>query len=158
MYDRHLYVPSYEDVDTVKQGTFNVITVPEDVKAVGLTDYIFRSRAGEAEEAWRFEKVGEQYEDNDFNINKNNSDLIRGIYSPYIAFDDSNNLFDPAENVNIYVPGYSETNIEKYIDVRMNDSSSYHAISDRISLEDINEYLINKGKQIGQYIDTSEGY
>jgi hypothetical protein len=37
---------------------FKVIGVPENTKAIGLSNLIFRSRAGEAEEAWRFEKVG----------------------------------------------------------------------------------------------------
>lgn len=160
MDNRHLFVSGYKDVTFTRQGTFKVMSVPENVKAIGLGNYIFRSRAGEAEEAWRFEKVGKQYDniDESFNINKNNSDVVRGIYSSYLAFDDSNNLFNPAETVNIYVPGYSKNNIENYVSVRMDDSSQYYAISDRIALENINEFLYNKGKQLGLNVDTSAGY
>ncbi len=158
--DRHFYVSQYEDVTFNKQGTFKIIGVPENVKAVGLTDYVFRSRAGEAEEAWRFEKVGKVYdnEGEEFNIKKNNSDIVRGVFSPYIAFDDKNNIFDPAETVNIYIPGYQANQLEDYISIRMNDNSQYYAISDRIALDDINNYLVNKSKQLGLNVDTSCGY
>ena len=154
MENRHFYVSDYGSSDVTKQGTFNVIGVPENVKAIGLSDYVFRSRAGEAEEAWRYETVGDHQNANeDLNLAKNNTDIVRGIYSPYLAFDDSNNLFNAAEIVNIYIPNYQASQIENYINIRMNDVSSYKAISDRIALQDIDA---NNMIQINQ--DKSEGY
>lgn len=159
MEDRHFYIPSYKDQNLIKQGNFAIIGIPENVKAIGLSDYIFRSRAGEAEEAWRFETIGENIEVNqDLNLEKNNTDIIRGIYGSYLAFDDKNNLFDATETVNIYIPNYQPSQLENYINIRMNDTSSYHAISDRISIQNIDEYLVNKGIQIGTNLDRSEGY
>lgn len=38
-----------------------IISVPDDVKCVGLNDYKFRSRAGLAEEAFRYECIGDDY-------------------------------------------------------------------------------------------------
>jgi hypothetical protein len=49
----------------------------------------------------------------------------------------TNNIIGPAKIVNIYIPGYDSTNMSEYIDIRMNDTSVYHAITDRIA---INEY------------------
>lgn len=159
MEDRHFYISSYRDQNLTKQGNFAIIGVPENVKAIGLSDYIFRSRAGEAEEAWRFETIGENTEVNqDLNLEKNNTDIVRGIYGSYLAFDDKNNLFDATETVNIYIPNYQPSQLENYINIRMNDTSSYHAISDRISIQNIDEYLVNKGIQIGTNLDRSEGY
>jgi hypothetical protein len=35
--------------------------VPDNVKCIGIDNMLFRSRAGEAEEAWRYECVAEDY-------------------------------------------------------------------------------------------------
>jgi hypothetical protein len=53
------------------------------VKAVGLDDFIFRSKAGEAEEAFRYEQIGNEQTDLEFK--KVNTDIVRGIYCPYLA-------------------------------------------------------------------------
>ena len=65
---------------------------------------IFRSRAGEAEEAWRYECVAEDYKseyskNNDIEDSKTisnkkiNTDIIRGSFGPYLAFNDKDNKF-----------------------------------------------------------------
>jgi hypothetical protein len=74
--------------------------VSDGVKAVGLDNMLFRSKAGEAEEAWRYECVGDDYKSNKVKTNelnsdsetennkKINSDIIRGNFGPYLAFND----------------------------------------------------------------------
>ena len=47
---------------------------------VGIDENTFRSRAGNAEEAFRYEQVGEEYKDDDKKIN---SDIIRGSFGPF---------------------------------------------------------------------------
>jgi hypothetical protein len=60
---RHFYHPSYYDSDITKAINAKIIGVPDNVKCVGLSNALFRGRAGEAEEAWRYEFVGKKYED-----------------------------------------------------------------------------------------------
>jgi len=109
---------------------FKVIGVPDDVVLTGIDDLKFRSRAGAAEEAWKYECIGDDYksdytkghdiEDEETTSNKQiNADIVRGSFGPYLAFNDTHNKFSPAETVNIYIPEYSYANIDKYFQVRM---------------------------------------
>lgn len=136
--DRHFYMPSYYDTKVQKQYECKVCGVPDDTKLVGIDSYKFRSRAGEAEEAFRYEQVGQEYTTSD-DI-KINSDIIRGSFGSYLAVTNYPN--NPAETVEILVPGYNGANIGDYIQLRANDKSSYFSISDRISLEDQDNYLV----------------
>ena len=62
--DRHFFIRSYRDVDMAPFSTkCKVMGVPDGVQAVGLDGLIFRSKAGSAEEAWRFENVGISFGD-----------------------------------------------------------------------------------------------
>lgn len=167
--ERHFYVPSYYDRTINTARVFKIIGVSDNVKCVGIDNMIFRSRAGEAEEAWRYECIAEDFksdrakvtntEDNETISNKKiNSDIIRGSFGPYLAFNDDSNSFQPAETVNIYIPEYSRSNMEEYFYLRMVDSSTFYAISDRIDLLDSDDYLIDPLSNIRGNIDRSCGY
>jgi hypothetical protein len=127
---RHFYIPSYYDMGIRNSYDFKIVGVPDDVTLTGIDDMKFRSRAGTAEEAWRYECVGDDYksdyaknsntEDEETISNKKiNTDIVRGSFGPYLAFNDKANKFSPAETVNIYIPEYSLANIEKYFSIRM---------------------------------------
>ena len=150
---RHFYHPSYYDSDITKIIKTKVIGVPDNVKAIGLNDSIFRSRAGEAEEAWRYEFVGKKFEDD--KEMQENTDIIRGSFGPYLAVDTSQ--LDAATIVNIMIPEYSDTSIATYFDIRMRDTSNFHAISDRIDIKYQDEYWASKEKVKLNYTDE-EGY
>lgn len=136
--DRHFYMPSYYDTKVQKQYECKVCGVPDDTKLIGIDSYKFRSRAGEAGEAFRYEQVGQEYTTSD-DI-KINSDIIRGSFGPYLAVTGYPN--NPAETVEILVPGYNGANIGDYVQLRASDKSSYFSISDRISFEDQDNYLV----------------
>ena len=169
---RHFYIPYYYDMNVRNQYNFKIIGVPDNIKLVGLDDLKFRSRAGEAEEAWRYECIGEDYksermqkdekaeEDSETRSNKQiNTDIIRGSFGPYLAFNDIENKFSPAETVNIYIPDYSLANLEDYITIRMQDSSVFSAISVRYDIKDSDENLINKLTNIiGDSTNRNNGY
>ena len=64
---------------------------------------MFSARAGEAEEAFRYEYLG--YENN----TKEADNLIRGSFGPYLGianYKNTNSL------INIKIPGYSEANLQ----------------------------------------------
>jgi len=143
---RHFYIPSYKDTgNTDTSYDFKIISVPDDRAVVGLDGQKFRSRAGNAEEAWRYECIGDDYklvkgvkveEESEYADNKKiNSDIVRGSYGSYLGFNDTKNKFEPASTVNIYIPDYKDSNFINYVNVRMQDASPYSAISDRIDIQ-----------------------
>jgi len=44
--------------------------------------------------------------------------------------------------VNIYIPKYSQANTSEYIQIRMDDNSTYNAITDRIDISKSDNYLV----------------
>ena len=165
--NNHFYVPSYYDDKKIVQYTCKIIAVPDNTKLVGMEDLKFRSRAGEAEEAWRYESISEDYksthskntneEDKETQDNKQiNSDIIRGSFGPYLGMSDFPNL--PCATIDILIPGYSESNAKEYINIRMNDHSEFFAISDRYSIQDSDNHLIVPLSNIIQTADRKCGY
>ena len=132
---RHFYVDQYQDLNYKLKDTVRIISVAEGVKAVGLDDFIFRSKAGEAEEAFRYEQVGNEQTDLEFK--KVNTDIVRGIYCPYLATSKIN--LSPVTIVNIKIPKYTEQ-YDNYFQVRMQDTSPFKAISNRIDINKLDDY------------------
>ena len=133
---RHFYISKYTYLPSNTFTYAKVLAVPDNITCTGIDDVLFRSRAGESEEAWRYKCIGQEYtETAESSQKKINSDIIRGSFSPYLGF--INNSIGPAKIVNIYIPGYDPSNIQEYIQIRMSDNSTYNAITDRI---DINQY------------------
>lgn len=140
--NRHFYIDTYGHYKSNINKIFaKVIGVPDNVACIGIDGQLFRSRAGEAEEAWRYKCVGEEVTTvTNSEQQKINTDIIRGSFGPYLAF--NNNSIGPARIVNIYIPGYDFANMKEYIDIRMTDSSTYYAITDRYDINDFESRLL----------------
>lgn len=129
LFGRQVYSESIKSL----QPTFskrNLISIEDNVKLVGLHSKMFSSRAGEAEEGFRFEYI--KIENNSTNA----TNIVRGSFGPYIGIDSDymefvNNI------VNIRIPGYSVANMSNYFTIRYNDKSSYQAISNRFDINDL---------------------
>ena len=93
--------------------------------------------------------------DEEDDAKKINTDIVRGSYSPYLAF--LNSTIGPARIVNIYAPGYDETQLQDYIEIRMNDSSVYSAITDRITIADSDYGLKGDVNNLGNVYDAFRG-
>jgi len=78
-----------------------VIGVEDNVKLVEVGNKLFSARAGEAEEAFRYEYISQELKSSDAN------NLLRGSYGPYLGFD---GYKYPGTLVNIYIPDYSSMN------------------------------------------------
>lgn len=163
----HFYIPSYYDSLENAYYDCKIVAIADNVKMSGVDDYIFRSRAGEAEEAWRYECVGNDYksdyskynsdEDSETQSNKRvNTDIVRGSYGPYLGITDFPNL--PATTVDIMIPEYSRSLINEYFRIRMNDASSFYAISDRFDISQIDEKLQTSLSPISQSQRWDCGY
>jgi len=92
---------------TNSQASLNInakiISVTDDVPSVAIDDVIFRSKLGDAEEAYQFRYIEYNKRSDSKAVN-----LIRGIYSPYLGIKASGNIKYNAI-INIYIPGYSES-------------------------------------------------
>lgn len=105
-----------------------IAAIGDNVPIVTLEGNKFRGRAGEAEEAFRFEYIGK-----DDNRSKA-TNLLRASYYPYLAMVGD---IEIGKLVNIYVPDYSQYKMTEYFQVRYNDHSPYYAIGDRIAITDM---------------------
>lgn len=123
--ERHIYQDGKQYKTNNAQYNVQIIGVEDNVKLVAINDHLFSARAGEAEEAFRYEYIG--YENNVSEAHN----LLRGSFGPYlgiVGFDEECTLID------IKVPGYSTISVEDLFKIRYNDKAPYYAISERIDI------------------------
>lgn len=105
-----------------------VIGLEDDTKLVSINDSLFSARAGEAEEAFRFEYIGKK------TVHNNATNLLRGSYGPYLGitgYEHAGHLID------IKIPGYNKSYMKDYFSIRYNDTFPFYAISDRFEFATI---------------------
>lgn len=136
------------------KGKAKIISVTDDTPSVAIGDTIFRSKLGDAEEAYQFRYIEAN--------NRSKSDaynLVRGIYSPYLGIVSKGNI-SYNSIINIYIPGYSESQMSNYFAIRYDDNTAYYSIGDRI---DINtaihdwKHLNNDNSSSYQYTTLARG-
>ena len=129
------YIHFSPTLDFTKSNSYSnikVIGVEDNVKLVAINENMFSARAGEAEEAFRFEYIGKK------NVNKDAINLLRGSYGPYLGitgYENAGHLID------IKIPGYSPSLLNEYFRIRYGDKSPFYAISDRFGFDNIDEWL-----------------
>lgn len=130
--DRHFYTTDPYYNENRQQQSIEIQGVEDNVKYIYVGSTKFTGRAGEAEEARKFEYAEIESKDS------NNSKLIRGIYGPFLATSNHNRdniMFD------IYISGYSNYTVEDLFKIRYNDKEAYYPISDRIPLNNYLKYF-----------------
>lgn len=142
--ENHFYFPSYYNSSGKQSNLAKIIAVPDNVKLLGLESNKYRSRAGDAEEAFRYEQVGTKFDSSQ--DQKINSDIIRGSFGPYLGISDYPDY--PCQLVNIMIPGYNVNNIREYFKIRMEDKSSFYSISDRYSIKEQDNNLVTQTDNI----------
>lgn len=105
-----------------------IISVTDDVPSVAIDETIFRSKLGDAEEAYQF-----RYIESNKRYDSNATNLVRGIYSPYLGIKSNGNILYNSI-INIYIPGYSESQMTNYFAIRYDDNTAYYSIGDRIDI------------------------
>ena len=141
----------------INEGFKKVIisTVTENVSTVALKDKIYRLQVGEAEESFRFRyaeiDTGVYNAGQKENKSSEATNLVRGIYSPYLAIYSENGTLETGCLYNIY----QDNPINKSQDFlnRMNFTDPFYAISDRYNLVTSDqEYICWRGDcYINQY-------
>lgn len=126
------------------KGKAKIISVTDDTPSVAIDNTIFRSKLGDAEEAYQFRYIEAN--------NRSKSDaynLVRGIYSPYLGIVSKGNI-SYNSIINIYIPGYSESQMTNYFAIRYDDNTAYYSIGDRID--------INTAIHDWKYLDSNKSY
>ena len=147
--DRHFYVSDYNAYDDSKSSKVKLVGVPDGCPVKMIGDNVFRARAGYPEEAYKYEFIGNSYEDSENKIA--NSDIVRGNFGSYVGVDGFTGHV--GDQVNIMIPGYQENKLYDYIKLRMQDTSAFYAISDRIDLKNINS---NTNLLQGSYTESKD--
>lgn len=139
---RNLYVPTYKSREIENSYvTTKIIGVSDNVPLVATSDYQYRGRVGEAEEAWRF-----RYLNRENKIAEANN-LVRGSFGPYIGIEGYN---DYMTIIDIMVPGYEYGYETKYFSIRYEDNSPFYAISNRFDINDLSivNGRLSKGAEV----------
>ena len=152
--ERHFYINNYDVQNDTTNYKVQLVGVPDGcpIKMIGETKY--SARAGYPEEAFKYECQGSSYE-NDID-KKENSDIIRGYFGSYVGM--KNYQGHETDQVNIMIPGYNENNLYNYIQLRMQDTSAFYAISDRIDINNINKNTSILAESESENKDFSEIY
>lgn len=137
-----MYHAKSSDYQNLSTTTASICTVTEDVPSVALEDKIFKLEVGNAEEVFRFEYA--EYSDSgsynagdeDFDSINNVSNLVRGMYSPYLAIY-SNQQLKTGEYYYIYQDNYNYSQQE--FQNRMDSYEPFYAICDRYNFEQLQE-------------------
>lgn len=134
MGDRHYFTSGTTLRTNEAPYSTKIIGVEDNVKLVNIGNKLFAARAGEAEEAFRFEYLGEKTEKTEAN------NITRGSYGPYlgiVGYPYSGKIID------IKIPGFNHLSESEVFKIRYNDKSPFYAISDRIPIKNISDYFDN---------------
>lgn len=126
---RHYYIPTTVKTSVTSNNiTAKIAAIGDSVPIVMIEGNKFRGRAGEAEEAFRFEYIGRD------DVTTKATNLLRGSYYPYLAIVGD---VEVGRIINIYIPDYDSNKMSEYFKIRYDDHSPYYAIGDRVSISDI---------------------
>lgn len=128
--DRHFYLdnPQWTSHSDAYYTNTNVLGVEDNVKIVEVNQKLFSTRAGEAEEGFRFEYINTEVKTTDA------TNVLRGSWGPILAFSGYNRI---GTLVNIYLQDYTTMDLQDLFKIRINDRSPFYAISERLDIEDI---------------------
>lgn len=142
---RHFYSTDYLTQNDNRSYKVKLVGVPDGcpIKMIGEDKYC--ARAGYPEESHQYEFQGMAY--NDTENKKANSDIIRGNFGSYVGI--KNYSGHACDQIDIMIPGYQENNLFEYVQLRVQDTSAFYAISDRIDIYEINkkETLLKEHEQ-----------
>ena len=128
-----IFTINFDVPETITKRFAKCIYVNSDVPYKYVEGFGFSSKAGSAEDVKAFSFYGN--DSMDAKIKKDNYDLIRGVYAPYVGV--CTNLDDNAL-YNIKISNYSNQYMKDYFGIRRDDNSPFYAISDRFELTDSN--------------------
>lgn len=126
--NRHMYVEPISNQDYNKDTKISaqIVTVPDNTTVVSIRNSLWRGRAGEAEEAYRFEYLER------VNRTDDAANIIRGCFGNYLGIDGYNGVCNYVD-----IKSSEAYNSSPYdsIKTRYADKSAYYAISKRYAIK-----------------------
>jgi hypothetical protein len=144
---RHAYLEQYKHINTSFDNkdqyieNVKILGVEDSTPLVGLGDNLYSGVAGIDSMGYKFNYIGSENKITEAN------NIIRGIWGPFLAVDSKTKLED-CKIYTVMIPGYNYEDIENYFKIRYSDKTSYHAISDRFLLSELEsneEQVIYRG-------------
>lgn len=129
----HLYNLNIGDDSNSATEEFQIVAVKDGQALAKNTNQLYAALAGTAEEAFRVSYYKFKSPD------KKATNLLRGIYGPFLGLEGKISLPGNMQVVDIKIPNYNEANMDEYFQIRYQDSSPFFPISDRISWDSYNE-------------------
>ena len=138
---------------TIKGSTNNDETLRQ-FKVVALQDgqalaknrqQLYSALAGTAEEIQRVSYYTYK------NPSREASNVLRGVYGPYIGLEGYESLPYPMTVIDIKIPNYNESNMEEYFQIRYQDTSPFEAISDRMEWDELKHTETINDQQVIKY-------
>lgn len=124
-YNKRYYYNQENNSSDITKSNTRIQSVEDNQKLVAIDEVMFSARAGEAEEAFRYEYVEIENKKSDAH------NLVRGSFGPFLGL---KGCRAHSSLINIYIPNYNDSNLQDYFLIRYNDKSSFYAISDRFKL------------------------
>lgn len=128
----HFYNVNYKerDNDEYQSEQFKIVSVLDGQALAKNRNQLYSAMAGTAEEVFRVSYC--KYK----NKSKKATNLLRGVYGPYLGLEGPVELNKQMEVIDIKIPNYKEGNMQEYFQIRYQDSSPFMPISDRLEWKD----------------------
>ena len=127
----HLYSISGENGTDQTLRRFQVVSLQDGQALAKNKNILYSALAGTAEEVQRVSYYTYR------NPSNNASNVLRGVYGPYIGLEGQEKLPYAMTVIDIKIPNYSESNMNEYFQIRYQDTSPFEPISERFLWEDI---------------------
>lgn len=126
----YLYNIEQGTESNIKELQFKIVSLQDGQALAKNRNMLYSALAGTAEEVQRVSYYTYR------NPSKEASNVLRGIYGPYLGLEGSEALPYSMTVMDIKIPNYSESNMPEYFQIRYQDTSPFEPISDRFEWND----------------------
>ena len=129
----HLYSIKGETDTNLTLQQFQIVSLQDGQALAKNRNLLYSALAGTAEEVQRVSYYTYR------NPSEEASNVLRGVYGPYIGLEGQEKLPYAMTTIDIKIPNYSESNMSEYFQIRYQDTSPFEPISERFLWEDISK-------------------
>lgn len=130
----HLYNIVYNSSNSdIYSDQVRIVSLQDGQALAKNKSQLYSALAGTAEECFRVSCYSYK------NLSKNATNLVRGIYGPFLGIESTIPLPREMAVIDIKIPNYSESNMGEYFQIRYQDTSPFMPISERMEWDDVSD-------------------
>lgn len=129
----HFYSINGEENADPELKQFKIVSLQDGQALAKNRNQLYSAMAGTAEEVQRVSYYTYR------NPSREATNVLRGIYGPYIGLEGLEALPNPMTVIDIKIPNYSDANMHEYFQIRYQDTSPFEPISERMTWEEVKE-------------------